>query len=279
MKSLKELLAELEQPKPEEEKRFKELHNIEKVDYVIPQEHVFKGTVDRTPRLADGGSDEKYDTSYVGKEPAKPIKEDAKLDGRRKEFKEKLKNLLYSKMRNEKKVAEDIADQLVTHMDEDAAEEIPMMEKQLAFISYAADEISEYVKKSGDPEEWYQNKLAEAHGSIKSLYAYAQGEMNLMGEEVELEEETEEDLDTLFEAAMNVFKEPEIAEGDKEEYEKFFKAALKKFGVSSPAELKGDKEKEFYNYIDKNWKADNEETETPKKESKIVSGVLAKRGK
>ena len=49
------------------------------------------------------------------------------------------------------------------------------------------------------------------------------------------------------------------ASGDKEAYTKFFNAALKKFGVSSPAELKGDKEKEFYNYIDKNWKADHEE--------------------
>ena len=42
----------------------------------------------------------------------------------------------------------------------------------------------------------------------------------------------------------------EIEEG--EDYEKFFKAALKKFGVSSPDEL-GDKKKEFFNYVDKNW--------------------------
>ena len=49
------------------------------------------------------------------------------------------------------------------------------------------------------------------------------------------------------------------ASGDKAAYQKFFKAALKKFGVSSPAELSGDKEKEFYNYVDKNWKADHEE--------------------
>ena len=47
--------------------------------------------------------------------------------------------------------------------------------------------------------------------------------------------------------------------GGKEEYKKFFNDAMKKFGVSSPAELKGDKEKEFYNYIDKNWKGDHEE--------------------
>src|SRR6056300_1351735 len=55
-------------------------------------------------------------------------------------------------------------------------------------------------------------------------------------------------------------KSKKEASGDKEEYQKFFTAALKKFGVKSPAELKGDKEKEFYNYIDKNWKADHEES-------------------
>lgn len=46
--------------------------------------------------------------------------------------------------------------------------------------------------------------------------------------------------------------------GDKAEYQKFFQSALKKFGVESPAELSGDKEKEFYDYIDKNWKGDKE---------------------
>ena len=49
------------------------------------------------------------------------------------------------------------------------------------------------------------------------------------------------------------------ASGDKEAYKKFFDAAMKKFGISSPAELKGDKEKEFYDYIDKNWEGDHEE--------------------
>ena len=51
------------------------------------------------------------------------------------------------------------------------------------------------------------------------------------------------------------------ASGGKEEYEKFFMAALKKFGVKSQAELKGDKEKEFYDYIDKNWDAKTETDE------------------
>jgi hypothetical protein len=43
-------------------------------------------------------------------------------------------------------------------------------------------------------------------------------------------------------------------EEDKD-YDKFFQAALKKFGVSSPDEL-GDKKKEFFNYVEKNWKGE-----------------------
>jgi len=41
-------------------------------------------------------------------------------------------------------------------------------------------------------------------------------------------------------------------------YQAFFTKALKKFGVKSPQELEGDKRKEFFDYIDANWKGDNE---------------------
>jgi len=42
------------------------------------------------------------------------------------------------------------------------------------------------------------------------------------------------------------------------EYQKFFKTVLDKFDVKSPAELDDAKKKEFFNYIDKNWKGKNE---------------------
>ena len=58
----------------------------------------------------------------------------------------------------------------------------------------------------------------------------------------------------------NPYQEPiaddELTEEDTK-YAKFFKGALKKFGVSTPAEL-GDKKKEFFNYVDKNYEAENE---------------------
>ena len=66
------------------------------------------------------------------------------------------------------------------------------------------------------------------------------------------------------------------ASGGKEEYEKFFTAALKKFGVKSPAELKGDKEKEFYDYIDKNWDAKTETDEDLEEQKPYVSSMDGK---
>ena len=66
------------------------------------------------------------------------------------------------------------------------------------------------------------------------------------------------------------------ATGDKEEYTKFFNAALKKFGVKSPADFKDDaKKKEFFNYVDKNYKGDHEE-ELDKEDKPTVQKVIDK---
>ena len=88
-----------------------------------------------------------------------------------------------------------------------------------------------------------------------------------------------EDLDTEPGKTSNKIKranepKPAIAteeKGDKEAYQKFFNSALKKFGVKSPAELDDSKKKEFYDYVDKNWKADDEQTESLIKDFKIQS--------
>jgi hypothetical protein len=41
-------------------------------------------------------------------------------------------------------------------------------------------------------------------------------------------------------------------------YQAFFQKALKKYGVKSPAELEGDKKKDFFDYIDANYEAEDE---------------------
>jgi len=52
----------------------------------------------------------------------------------------------------------------------------------------------------------------------------------------------------------------EADEKDGDEYKAFFQKALKKFGVTEPDKLEGSKKKEFYDYIDKNWKSDKEKS-------------------
>ena len=67
----------------------------------------------------------------------------------------------------------------------------------------------------------------------------------------------------LFEAKAEV-EEDETEAAAREESEKqkkyqaFFNKALKKFNVKSPAELDDVKKKEFFNYVDKNYKGENE---------------------
>jgi hypothetical protein len=76
-----------------------------------------------------------------------------------------------------------------------------MMQRQLEFICYAAEEIQQYLSQEGiDPEEWYQNKLANAFSYMKSLHAYAEGEkrVNTVAAAYQYEE-TEQD-NTLEEA-------------------------------------------------------------------------------
>ena len=65
-------------------------------------------------------------------------------------------------------------------------------------------------------------------------------------------EEEEEQIDE-YGAPMEDEEEPA-------DYEEFFQAALKKFGVESPADFKSDEEKKkFFDYVDKEYKADKEE--------------------
>ena len=42
------------------------------------------------------------------------------------------------------------------------------------------------------------------------------------------------------------------------EYKEFFKASLKKFKIKDIASLSDEKKKEFFTYIDKNWKGKSE---------------------
>ena len=64
------------------------------------------------------------------------------------------------------------------------------------------------------------------------------------------EEEVEEDKENGY---VNIPMEELSAK--QKEYQDFFKKALKKFDADSPADMDDEKKKEFFNYIDENYKA------------------------
>jgi len=67
-----------------------------------------------------------------------------------------------------------------------------------------------------------------------------------------------------------------ISEADTD-YDTFFKKAMKKFGISSPGDLKSEEDKkEFFNYVDKNFKGKKEEEmyEEEEEESEEIDETL-----
>ena len=89
-------------------------------------------------------------------------------------------------------------------------------------------------------------------------------------EGVEYKEYVQAAKDALILAEKSLPKAEELSDKQKK-YQAFFTKALKKFGVDSPAELDDKKKKEFFDYVDKNYEADNEEDEMePVKETTIT---------
>ena len=122
--------------------------------------------------------------------------------------------------------------------------------KELTNLSKNFDKLSEEASSVQQRLE----ALYEDMGNVLSRY-YDLNETHTYGHE-------SDDIETpeLETGEENPYQEPiaddELTEEDTK-YAKFFKGALKKFGVSTPAEL-GDKKKDFFNYVDKNYAADNE---------------------
>ena len=117
-----------------------------------------------------------------------------------------------------------------------------------------------------------QNKFGgmDISGEKKDILGYLQSKDYAMDSD-DIEEFFPELLEAYKKKAKTEEVDEEELEDDKEEadeqskkqekYQKFFNAALKKFGVKSPAELEGEKKKEFFDYVDKNYDAGEGESD------------------
>ena len=109
--------------------------------------------------------------------------------------------------------------------------------------------VSRNMKELVGLSKQFGKVAGEAHSLQERMSGLYEDMGNILSRYYEIHEPGHEADDEKEEEA--VFKE-----GD--DYKEFFEKALKKWGVSSPKELEGGDKKEFYDYVDRNWKADKE---------------------
>lgn len=120
-------------------------------------------------------------------------------------------------------------------------------------MAYKFMESSGYKYKYGDVSPSDEKKLEKAMIDAVEAFVTQNGDSLELKESTQINKQNDDKESTVhsiksFDAFM---------EGSKEEYEKFFKAALKKFNVDSPADFDSeDKKKEFFDYVDKNYKGE-----------------------
>ena len=149
MKSLKDILSEVAEPKAAEEKRFKAQHTYEVSPHPVAEPHQHTGEIQKpkAKRIADQEGDANYDKAYLIRREAKEDDMPASPD------------------------------------------EASMAMKQAEFLEYVGREVAEHVKGNKEFPEWMQNKLSAVHQAAKDLHATlgAHGGDD-MDEEVELDE-------------------------------------------------------------------------------------------
>ena len=97
------------------------------------------------------------------------------------------------------------------------------------------------------------SKVAEEANSLQERMSGLYEDMgNILGRYYSIGEDHEPGHDDEAEEVSEMM----FREGD--DYKAFFKKAMKKFGISSPAEIKPEDEKDFYDYVDRNYKGEKE---------------------
>jgi hypothetical protein len=147
--------------------------------------------------------------------------------------------------------------QLEDDLDESVNESTITIDEAKIDVDYIGDnDLSKKLEKKFKVKiKSTGNTTADVSGSNDNLIKFLKSDAYLMDND-----EIEELFPELMEEVEPEEDEAKLKESEKQKaYQKFFNAALKKFGVESPGDLDDSKKKEFFNYIDKNYKAKAEE--------------------
>jgi hypothetical protein len=117
---------------------------------------------------------------------------------------------------------------------------------------------AKWVAQHANGEWWYYDSIPRLvpgtgwKNNDRDGYQFGSGIKTApQGWEKSSQELKENKMNTKTESIVKRLKEDS-------EYQKFFKSAMDKFGIKSPKELSDKKKKEFFNYVDKNYKAKSE---------------------
>ena len=108
--------------------------------------------------------------------------------------------------------------------------------------------ISRNMKELKGLSGQFSKVSSEAHALQERMSGLYEDMGNILGRYYEIGEDNEK--------MQSEDGAPDFKEDDG--YKAFFQKALKKWGVSSPDQIKDEDKKEFYDYVDRNWKADKE---------------------
>lgn len=136
---------------------------------------------------------------------------------------------------------------------------------QLCHVCHYASEIADSAEYDKDTWNKASDTLKELAVAVYTYHNGASYAKKLFPQGAKTIAESQDKVMSWKEIIESKIEEKIMARLQQEEdseYQEFFQKALKKFGVKSPAELEGDeKKKEFFDYVDKNWKGDNEKAE------------------
>jgi len=148
--------------------------------------------------------------------------------GNLKEVAEKLSSIAEGAAQHTLSETDDMFDKVTVSRN---MKELRGLSKQFTKVSTEANSLQERM-----------TGLYEDMGNILGRY-YEINERHIPGHDDE-DSEANEGKDMLF------------REGD--DYKAFFQKAMKKFGIKSPKDLKPEDKDDFFNYVDRNYKAKNE---------------------